>query len=174
MESVLIVTGSMGAGKTSVMGEASDLLAQRQIVHAAIDLDALGVGYLSLGAPSDGVMYENLRSICANYSALGVRRFLVVRAVEGEEQLQLFREIIPAAHTVVCRVTASVETMRRRVEMRDVGMAQREYIGRVAELNAILDRAQLEDFAVVNEDRLLTDVAMEMLERAGWMDGGTS
>jgi len=37
-----------------------------------------------------------------------------------------------------------------------------------------LDRAQLEDFAVVNEDRLLTDVAMEMLERAGWMDGGTS
>jgi len=36
----------MGAGKTAVLGEASDILAQRQIIHAAIDLDALGVAHL--------------------------------------------------------------------------------------------------------------------------------
>ena len=39
MESMLIIRGSMGAGKTSVLGEASDLLALRHITHAAIDLD---------------------------------------------------------------------------------------------------------------------------------------
>jgi hypothetical protein len=33
--------GTMGAGKTAVLGEASDILAKRHIVHAAIDLDAL-------------------------------------------------------------------------------------------------------------------------------------
>ena len=42
-ESLLIITGTMGAGKTAVLGEASDILAQRQIIHAAIDLDAVGV-----------------------------------------------------------------------------------------------------------------------------------
>jgi hypothetical protein len=169
LNSLLIITGSMGAGKSSVMDEASDILAQRKIVHAAIDLDALGVGYLPSGARNDGAMYKNLRSICGNYAALGVQRFLVARAIEGEAQLKLCREIIPAVDTVVCRVTASLETMRRRVEMRDVGMAQGEYVARVGELNSVLDRARLEDFAVVNEDRLLTDVAMEMLRKAGWI-----
>ena len=37
--------GSTGAGKTSVLAEASDILAL-QIVHAAVDLDALGLAHL--------------------------------------------------------------------------------------------------------------------------------
>ena len=33
----------------------------------------------------------------------------------------------------------------------------------------ILDRAQLEGFTVTNENRSLTDVALEMLVKAGWI-----
>lgn len=159
----------MGAGKTAVLGEASDILARRQLVHAAIDLDALGLAHLPSGALSDGVMYDNLRSICRNYKALGVEWFLVARAIEDDAQLRLCREIIPAANAVVCRLTATIGAMERRVEMRDLGIAQREYVARVAELNAILDRAHLEDFAVTNEDRPLTEVATEVLVQAGWI-----
>ena len=114
-------------------------------------------------------MYDNLRSICRNYAALGVQRFLLARAIEDDAQLRLCRDIIPAANTFVCRLTASIEAMKRRVQMRDLGISQREYIDRVAKLNVILDRAQLEDFAVTNEDRLLTEVAIEVLVRAGWI-----
>jgi hypothetical protein len=166
---LLIITGTMGAGKTAVLGEASDILAQRQIVHAAIDLDALGLAHLPSAAPSDGVMYANLRFIRRNYAALGVQRFLLARAIENEAQLKLCRDIIPAANTVVCRLVASIEAMKRRVQMRDLGISQREYVARVAKLNVILDRARLEDFAVTNENRLLTDVALEMLVKAGWI-----
>jgi hypothetical protein len=74
----------MGAGKTAVLGEASDILAQRQIVHAAIDLDSLGLAHLP-SAGNDEVMYHNLRSICRNYTALGVQRFLLARAIEDED-----------------------------------------------------------------------------------------
>jgi len=168
-KSLLIITGTMGAGKTAVLGEASDILAQRQIAHAAIDLDALGVAHLPSAAFSDGVMYDNLRSICRNYTALGVQRFLLARAIEDDAQLRLCRDIIPAANTVVCRLTASIETMERRVQMRDSGISGREYVARVTKLNVVLDRAQLEDFAVTNEDRSLTEVALEMLVRAGWI-----
>jgi hypothetical protein len=168
-ESLLIVTGTMGAGKTAVLGEASNILAKRQVVHAAIDLDALGLAHLSSGAPSDGVMYENLRSIYGNYSAVGVQRFLLARAIEDDIQLRLCRDIIPAANTVVCRLTASIETMKRRVQMRESGISQREYVARVAKLNVILDRTGLEDFAIANEGRSLTDVALEMLVKAGWI-----
>jgi hypothetical protein len=159
----------MGAGKTAVLGEASDLLALRGIVHAAIDLDALGLAHLPSATPSDDVMYENLRSVCGNYLARGVQRFLVARAIENEAQLRLCRNIIPTANTAVCRLVASAETLKRRVEMREAGVSRREYIARAAELNAILDRAHLEDFAVINEDRPLTEVALELLVKAGWI-----
>jgi|SRR5712664_2030344 len=168
-ESLLIITGTMGAGKTAVLGEASDILAQRQIVHAAIDLDSLALAHLPSAAPSDGVMYDNLRSICRNYAALGVQRFLVARAIEDSAQLKFCRDIIPAAGSVVCRLTASIEAMKRRVQMRELGVSQREYVDRVTNLNAILDHARLEDFAVTNENRSLTEVALEMLVKAGWI-----
>lgn len=168
-ESLLIITGTMGAGKTAVLGEASDILAERQIVHAAIDLDTLGLAHLPSEVCGDQVMYDNLRSICGNYAAVGVERFLLARAIEDDAQLQLCRDIIPAANTVVCRLTASMEAMAQRVELRELGISRREYAARVAKLNAILDRARLENFALTNENRSLTDVALEMLVKAGWI-----
>ena len=169
MESLLIITGTMGAGKTTVMAEASDILALRRIAHAAIDLDALGLAYLPSATCNDGVMYNNLRSVCENYAALGVQRFLLARAIEDRAQLERCRDIIPAANMAVCRLTANVEAMKRRIEMRESGVSQREYVARVAKLNVILDRARLEDFTVSNENRSLSDVALEMLIKAGWI-----
>lgn len=61
-------TGTMGAGKTSVLGEASELLTPRQIVHAAIDVDALGLAHLPSVISKDEAMYCNLRSVCKNYT----------------------------------------------------------------------------------------------------------
>ena len=166
---LLILTGTMGAGKTAVLAEASDILAQQQIVHAAIDLDALGLAHLPLKARSDLVMYDNLRSIRTNYAALGVHRFMVARAIEDAGELKLCRDIFSAASTVICRLTASLETMEQRVQERESGIAQLNYVARVAKLNAILDRGRLEDFTVTNENRPVTDVAIEILTKAGWL-----
>ena len=159
----------MGAGKTSVLGEASDLLARRHIAHAAIDLDALGLAHLPSAPDNDGVMYRNLESVCNNYASLGVRRLLLARALEDRAELELCRRLVSAKNTVVCRLTASIEAMRQRVQTRESGVLQRKYVARVAKLNAILDRARLEDFTVTNENRSLTEAAHEMLVKAGWI-----
>jgi hypothetical protein len=163
----------MGAGKTTLLGEASDILALRHIVHAAIDLDALGLAHLPSAAASesgnDGVMYRNLQSVCNNYASLGVRRLLLARAIEDRAELELCRGVVSAANTVVCRLTATIETMQQRVQTREAGVSQRKYTARVANLNVILDRARLEDFTVTNENRSLTEVAHEMLVKAGWI-----
>jgi len=74
MGSLLIITGSMGAGKTSVLGEASDLLRLEGVAHAAIDVDALGLAFLPAAGRNDAVMYCNLRAVWNNYAALGVTR----------------------------------------------------------------------------------------------------
>jgi hypothetical protein len=169
MESLLIITGSMGAGKTSVLAEASDILALRRIVHAAIDLDALGLAHLPSGADNDGAMYRNLESVCRNYAALGVTRLLLARAMEDRAELELCRSMVSAAKTTICRLTAGIATMQQRVKQRESGVLQSEFVDRVAILDAILDRAHLEDFTIINEGRSLNDVAQEMLMKAGWI-----
>jgi hypothetical protein len=74
-----------------------------------------------------------------------------------------------SVNTVVCRLTASIEAMEQRVQIRDLGISRRELVARVAKLNAVLDRVRLEDFAAAKENRSLTDVALEMLGKAGWI-----
>ena len=169
MESLLIITGSMGAGKTSVLAEASDILTLRHIVHAAIDLDALSLAHLPSAASTDGVMYRNLQSVCENYAALGVTRVLVARAMETRAELELCRSAVSAQNTAVCRLTASLSEMQQRVRNRESGILQQQFVDRVAILNAILDRARLEDFTVINENRCINDMAHEMLIKAGWI-----
>jgi hypothetical protein len=168
MESLLIITGTMGAGKTSVLGESSDILALRGIAHAAINLDTLGLAHIP-SQHSDGVMYRNLQSVCENYSSLGVRRLLLARAIENSEELELCSRIVSATNTVICRLTASIEAMEQRVKQRESGVSRGEYIARVAKLSTILDSARLENFTIANENRQLTEVAHELLVKAGWI-----
>ena len=65
---MLIITGTMGAAKTTVMAEASGILALRHVVHAAIELDALRLAHLPSSARNDGVIYGNLDSVSKNYA----------------------------------------------------------------------------------------------------------
>ena len=90
MDHVLLITGSMGAGKTSTLYEASDLLIERNIIHAALDLDALGVGHLD-GPKLSDVALRNLAAACANYAASGVRRLIAAGAIESRTELERIR-----------------------------------------------------------------------------------
>ena len=48
-------------------------------------------------------------------------------------------------------------------------MWREKYVGRVAPLEETLDKAAIEDFAVANDGgRPITEVAGEILQRAGW------
>ena len=168
-EALLIITGSMGAGKTAVLDEASDILSCRGIPHAGIDLDALGIGHFPSQVKDSHVMYRNLRCLWKNYAGLGLTRLIVARALEDRTELDRIRKAVSGSKVTVCRLMANKETMQERVRHRDSGTLQHSYVARVTELNAILDRSHLEDFSVVNENRSVTDVAQEMLMRSGWL-----
>ena len=158
----------MGSGKTTVMAEASDILMARGVTHAAIDLDTLGIAYLP-GTTLTELVYRNLSSVWTNYAALGIDRLLLAAAVENLVDLNKIRVVLPDAATVICRLTARLKTMEGRVGVREPGMLHDTFVARVAELDAILDAARLEDFSLVNDDRPVSDVAMELLARAGWI-----
>jgi hypothetical protein len=168
-DALLIITGSMGSGKTTLLSEASDILAVRNIPHASIDLDALGTVHLPSSVDDNQLMYRNLRSVWENYAHVGLRRLMLARALENRAELECCRKAVSAGKVVICRLTASMKTMQDRVLSRELGTLQGSFVGRVAELNSVLDRAHLEDFSLRNENRPVTDVAHEMLVRAGWL-----
>ena len=165
---VLLITGSMGSGKTTVLAEAGDILAAQGIPHASIDLDELGGLYLPSGA-ADSVMHRNLRCVWRNYASFGARRLLLARAVETRAELEQCRAAVSARNLVVCRLKATAEIMRERVRSREIGLFQQRFVERVAVLDEPLDQAQLEDFSLTNENCSITGVAREMLQRAGWI-----
>src|SRR5262245_9478455 len=109
---LLVITGSMGAGKTTVMAEASDLLTARGITHAAVDLDALSLAFRPDRSSTTDLAGANLRSVWQNYAAAGIDRLLLAAAVESADQLQQFRTILSATAVVVCRLTAPLATMQ--------------------------------------------------------------
>lgn len=159
----------MGSGKTTVLGEASDILTEHDIEHAAIDLDWLGNVHLRQEVPNPGSAYRNLALVWKNYAALGLTRLLLARALETQMELQSCRNALPGAELVVCRITADLQTMQERVRLREPGERQGFYVARVAELERLLDRAAVEDFSIRNQGRSVTEVARDLLVRAGWL-----
>jgi predicted kinase len=166
---MIVISGSMGAGKTTVLGEASDLLVAAAIAHAAIDLDGVAAAGLSDEAATD-LVYRNLRSLYANVVDAGLTRVLLAEAVESRGELDRIRDAAPAADVVVCRLIAPVATLQQRLRTREPGMLQDSFVARAADLDRVLERAGVEDFTVVNDARSVTDVARELLQHAGWLD----
>jgi hypothetical protein len=115
---------------------------------------------------------QNLGVVVQNYAAAGITRILLAEAVETRSARDRICEALGGEQVVVCRITASIATMQSRVRLREPGSFQNEFIARVATLEAILEAAAVEDFTVDNDARPVTDVAREMLVRAGWMDAG--
>ena len=167
---LLIISGSMGSGKTTVLSEASDLLEEANVAHAAIDLDWLSKMHPSREQHGARLLFANLAVVWPIYAAAGAERLLVARVVENRSELQLYREAVPGAEPVVCRLTCAVETMEERVRTREPGMIQAEAVARARELAEILERNRAEDFTIDNgEEPSITDVAREVLSRAGWL-----
>jgi len=169
---VLVISGAMGVGKTAVMAEASDLLTDAEIIHGAIDADALGLAHVP--ERPDGLELRNLKCVSTNYLAAGVERILIACAVESIDERERIRAAAGSEHLTVCRLIASPDTARRRLRARETGVFQDRYLRRARELDQILDAAALEDFRVDNDDRAITDVAREVLVRAGWLTGPVS
>src|SRR5437762_7960300 len=167
---VLVISGSMGSGKTTVLGEASDLLGAAEVLHAAIDLDSLALGHLpAAAAASDDLLIRNLAAVWHNYAATGITRLLLSEVLDTAAKRERLRQTIPGAEIVVCRLRATFDTMQQRIRLREPGMLQDQFVARIGELEASLDAGRVEDFSVQNDGRSVTEVAREILVRAGWL-----
>lgn len=166
---VLILSGSVGSGKTAVGYAAHELLSDRRVPHAFLDLDGLSCSWPPVGPFNEGLVLEGVGRLWPMYRAAGAERLLLARVIENKADLQAYAGAIADARVTLCRLTASEAVRRARLKARHGGRALKWHLARTVELEAVLERAALEDFHVDNERRSPEETALEVLMRAQWL-----
>ena len=168
----LVITGPVGAGKTTVGYAIADLLDAAGKSHAAIDMDTLRWAMTGKDAPPDpfnaALGLRNLAAIIPNYRAVGVERFILMDVVETETGKFSYQQAIPQLSVQVVRLRASLETCHTRLEQRETGTSLEWHKNRAAELIAIMEARQLQDILIETDNRTVESIAQEILTRAGW------
>ena len=181
---VLLITGPLGVGKTTVLDAVAERLRAANVPFAAVDLDALAWAYPP--APGDdpyrnGLMFQNLAAVWRNFRAAGASRLVCAYVVESPDELDRFRAAIPGAVITVVRLRGSDETVQgrlsRRVAHSDVvdgqvrmnERARRErWAARSRELAERMDNERLEDVLVETDGREVDAIAADVLRLANW------
>lgn len=167
---VLVITGPVGVGKTSVAEAVAELLTETRVPHALVDIDRISLCYPT---PPDDRFNErlanrNLASIWPNFRDAGAACLILARVVESRDDIAAYGDSVPGARFLVVRLRASLATLSERVRQRERGSGLAWHLARAFELAPQMDRDQVEDFVVETDGKDLMTVAHEILDRGGW------
>ena len=169
---VLLITGPVGVGKTTVAQEASWLLSDAHVPHALVDLARIGACW---PPPHDDpwnerLAHRNLACIWSNFRAAGAERLLLCRVLESRSLLRRIVEAVPGADITVIGLRAPLDVLHARIRSRETGRDPTWYLNAAIYLAQKLERSPVEDHCIDNVERTARDVAREALRFAGWLD----
>lgn len=168
---VLVITGAVGAGKTTTAYEVSLRLREGGVSHVVID-DEFGLFFPRLPDDPTGerVRNEALAAIWSTYAAAGVERVVIARALEDNTAIAAVREAIPGAEIAVFVLDASLAALDERIDQKGVSSAREWCRTRAREFLALWANEPLLDAETVHTDgRSPIEVAAEIVRRSGWM-----
>ncbi len=169
---VLLITGPIGVGKTTVAAEVSERLDEAGIAHAMVDIDSLRWCYPR--PPHDrfriGLAMRNLAAVWANFRAAGAMRLILADVVESRDHLDRYRVAVPRAEIVVVRLAASLSTLTLHVERRELGSGLDRHLQRAFELARVMERNAVEDILVNVDGKAVAEITREVLMRTHWLD----
>jgi adenylylsulfate kinase-like enzyme len=163
--SILIITGPVGAGKTSAAEAVYDLLSSNKTPCAVIDFDWLTAAYPSPAGDRFNFRLgiKNLSSIIPNYISLGIKLFIIPTVVESREEIETFKELIKGSDIFVIRLTASPATLHKRLDKREIGNLLDWHKKRAIELIDMFEIRKLENIIIDTEKKSIESIAKEIL-----------
>lgn len=172
---VLIVSGTLGAGKTTVGGAIHELLAHRGARSAFLDADSLMQSYPP--SPSDptgeALLVTSLAKLAPVHRSRGVGNLVIAWAAANPEVLAALPAALAPPGTLadltVVRLVAPLDVRRARLASRPAALRWREWADHyTVELEDTLAALDGDDAVVDTEDRAPDVVAAEVLAAAGW------
>ena len=169
---VLVVTGTIGVGKTAIAMTMSEILHDRGIRHGLLEVDWLGEVY---PAPypedpySTRFAMKNLAAIWPHYLEVAITRAIVTMTIENQEELNDLKTALPSAEVIVVRLEASPQTRAERIRRRELGTLLHHFLEKTGPLAEQMESFGIGDLVVQNDDQTPHAVANEILRRIGWL-----
>ncbi len=168
---VLVVNGTMGAGKTTIASAIADLLREDGTAHAWVDVDALCQAWPR--PPEDpyaqDLAFAGLAGLAPALTAQGYRHVVLARVVEDAADRERYEQAFDGADVTIVRLDAREPTrVARLVEREPAGYWQDLALARTVELESNLRRLDLDDAVIDNDERAARRVAQDVLRVAGW------
>jgi hypothetical protein len=165
---VLIVTGPVGAGKTTVGQAIADHLDAIGCPHAFVDMDALRACF---PRPADDPFHvqlglRNLAVIWRNFQDAGAERLIIADVVESRD-LRGYQAAVPGAEIAVVRIEALPGTIEQRLRRRETGEGLAWHLARAIELAEMMARHGIGDLVIGTDGRTPAEVAEEIVRRLG-------
>lgn len=167
---VLILTGPVGVGKTTVAAALSDLLNEQGLAHAVIDMDWLHWCHPSPAADPFHLALglRNLRTVWTNYRAAGAQRLVLVDIVETQEGRATYYTALPDSDIRIVRLTAPLPVLHARLAARESGTSLAWHRRRAAELSELMEAQAVGDWVIETANRTAAEVAGAVLAWTGW------
>ena len=172
---VLVINGTMGAGKTTTAAAVHDLWREAGARSAYIDADALCQAAPTLDEDpfNQELLFAALAAVAPLYRARGMGCIVIARVVEDaadrDRYARAFASEAGLAQVAVVRVTAEETTRLERVRAREPeGYWQELGLARTVELEDTLEALDLDDAVISTDDSDRLDVARDALDAAGW------
>ena len=163
----VLLTGTVGSGKTSVAVEIGERLAEAGLPWSAIDLDWLC--WIS-PAPDRGrsvhdVLVDSLAVVWPVHRAAGVQRLILARGMRDPAEIDRVRSAVPDVDLQVVQLAVDHEVIRRRLQERDTGAQLEQHL----ELLEELDPGPLPGAHHVSNTGNLASCVDEVLHFLRWM-----
>jgi len=168
---LLVISGPVGVGKTTIGNEVSSVLERRGIAHTFIDMDALAQTYPRLPEDRFGeqLALRNLRDVWANCAAMGSKNLIVARVVETKQDVENIQFAAPGSRPLVCQLHATRESLIERVRKRELGAGRDRHETRALELAQSLRDKAPADFVVETDGQSILDIAKEIVAKVAWV-----
>ena len=168
----IVITGPVGAGKSTVAAALSAVLEAHGVRHAMIDQDHLR--WIYPHPPGDAFAaafgYRNLAAVWPNYRAAGIDCMILADVVEERAHVAEYARAMPGTAVTVVRLDVPMDLIIRRLEGREGAATIDWYRHRAPELHGIMERNAVADLVIDVGERAPEAVAREIAERMGLVD----
>lgn len=164
----IVVTGPVGAGKSTIMATLTDLLEEHGIPNAGVDMDHLRWFYPRQdGDPFGGeIGRKHLAYVVSSYREMGINTLVIADVTENEGDKATLQSALDGFPVVVVRLKVSMDLIAQRLTVRESEENLQWYLDRAPQLERIMEEASVGDLIIDvgerNPRQIAEDIATQL------------
>jgi chloramphenicol 3-O-phosphotransferase len=112
----LVIIGPPGAGKTTLLTALHDVLVDKDVRHAVVELEGVAWTHPPL---DESRALAHLHAVVDSYVDAGFELVVVAATTTSPDHLRVLLDVLPSADFFIARLEARVETLQARIRSRE-------------------------------------------------------